>query len=380
MILKITALVLAGIFLFGTCYMGDNFKPTIDHIPYNDHIFEPGHQHPSEQPGEQEPSEQEPGEQEPGEQEPGEQEPGEEPGEQPGEQEPIVIPNSIKYGTPAINGDFIDPLWANAEEYSIVKIHQDGYTQSGQSNSFRKSSSTYRTDHRSYNYGVAKALWDENGLYIFVRVADNHLTSSTSNVTPNGTSSVAYASDRHDSVEVLLNERGNTSSLLTDIADYRNDGSGKAFGGLYRLAARGMRSNGFVGGTGTYGTTQSNNTLNNKPLDGDESGITVHSAFLIDANHELAVDGKAGYVVIFRAPWVAKDTYAPVNGKKIGLEFQINACGGMDASTVATGGSLTIAGSNGRFGTTVWNDDLENGVFHENNVSRYAEMTLVGKP
>ena len=291
----------------------------------------------------------------------------------------VTVSYHINYGTPVLNGQTIDPIWNTAPDYYINKTHQDGFTTAAATNSFRKTASTYGATSgglgASYSYGVAKVLWDDDGLWVMVRVADSEVTRETSNTELTNSSSLANASDRHDSVEVLLNERGDATSAKIDIPDYRGREAGDGveaiapFGGVYRVAARGMVSSGFVGGTSGTGTITS---LPASPLDGAASGITKSAAFLIADDHPLAVDGFAGYVVIYQAPWVAKTAYPAVNGKKIGLEFQINACRG-------AGGSLTLAGSNGRAGTMTWHDDLADNVYHENNVTRYAEMTLTGK-
>jgi uncharacterized repeat protein (TIGR02543 family) len=277
---------------------------------------------------------------------------------------PKSTSKNIKYGTPTINGDTIDPLWTGAVEYPIDKVHE--------LSNLTSSVSTYRstsadTNGSKYSYGIAKALWDDNGLWVFVRVADDRLTTRTTDQGSNSYTTT-LGPDRHDSVEVLINEATTATGL--DISQTAYEVDDNRIGGLYRVAAQGQKS------------------THSDPAGAE---ITTSVRFLIPANSPLAVDGQAGYGIIFQAPWVAKDAYPVGNGKKFGLELQINACRG-------SGGSFTDGGANGRQGVMVWNNNAINnagslttgiatgvtGVTNvptvTGNVTNYAEMILIGKP
>ncbi len=91
-----------------------------------------------------------------------------------------------KKGTPKIDG-VEDDIWNNAAEMNInVYVQGKGST------------------------GVGKALWDENNIYVFIKVKDNKLSKKSSN------------SYEQDSVEVFIDENNNKSTnYLDDDAQYR---------------------------------------------------------------------------------------------------------------------------------------------------------------
>jgi len=73
----------------------------------------------------------------------------------------------IKYGSPVIGSGVIDPLWNDATlaTYPIEKIYAtDSYT-------------AYRNNPDTK--GGGRALWDDNGLTVFVVVADPNVTTGT---------------------------------------------------------------------------------------------------------------------------------------------------------------------------------------------------------
>jgi hypothetical protein len=172
----------------------------------------------------------------------------------------------IKYGSPEIKASsekYVDALWNDVtlDTYNIVKIYP------GDSAGYPSPPATT---------GVAKALWDETGLYVYVDVTD-----------PTVDTAVPGAADHtSDSVELFINEDGNTERV-------NNTGSYVGRGGQYRVGAHGEKS-------------------------GDAPAQTLASGWPKDDN--------SGYVVIFRAPWRYKNNFPLEGGKKIGFELQINAC------------------------------------------------------
>jgi len=188
----------------------------------------------------------------------------------------------IRYGKVEIKGDsdkYIDPLWND--------ISLDTYTISK-----RVMSDTWNNKALETS-GIARALWDEEGLYIYVIVTDPDVSSQPK------TGSTAHETD---SVELFVNE-----GLPNKV--YSNGGS------QYRVGANGERS-------------------------GEGDSPTALEAL----NKTSAWKTDTGYIVIFQAPWrlrskfISADTYK--NGWKIGFELQINAA--------------PVTGS--RYGTLVWNN------------------------
>jgi hypothetical protein len=127
----------------------------------------------------------------------------------------------------------------------------------------------------------------------------------------------ATADHTSDSVELFINEDGNTTSV-------NNTGSYVGKGGQYRVGAHGE--------------------------------VSSDAPTLTQASGWPKADG-SGYVVIFRGPWRYKANYPLTDRKKIGFELQINAC--------------TQNGA--REAVIVWNN-----IAHTNyqNVTDYGEATL----
>lgn len=212
----------------------------------------------------------------------------------------VTLPmrGTIKYGSPEIKDSsekFIDSLWndSSLEVYDIVKIYP------GDSAGYASPPITT---------GKAKALWDQNGLYVYVDVTDPTVSATAP----------TQADHTSDSVELFINEDGNTQSVNNTSGGYAGRG------GQYRVGSHGEVS-------------------------GDAPQLTLASGW-------AKADG-TGYVVIFRGPWRYKVNYPLEDGKKIGFELQINAC--------------TQNGS--REAVIVWNN-----IAHTNyqNVTDYGEATL----
>lgn len=91
-----------------------------------------------------------------------------------------------KKGTPVIDG-VEDDIWKKTAEMNInVFVQGNGST------------------------GTGKALWDENNLYVFIKVKDNNLSKKSGN------------SYEQDSIEVFVDEKNNKSTdYLDDDAQYR---------------------------------------------------------------------------------------------------------------------------------------------------------------
>lgn len=103
-----------------------------------------------------------------------------------------LLPSGVgtaEYGTPALGGDELDPLWNTTVTLPIIKhlTMADGPAD-----------------------GTAKVLWDENNLYVLVSVKDPALNSSSSNV------------HEKDSVEIFVDETNSKSaSYGTGMGQYR---------------------------------------------------------------------------------------------------------------------------------------------------------------
>ncbi|MDR1127487.1 MAG: hypothetical protein LBL06_05100 [Treponema sp.] len=170
---------------------------------------------------------------------------------------------TITYGTPDLDKKGDDPIWANLTEYNINKVYP--------------TDSTAAFSENPDTSGIAKALFDENGVWVYVEVTDPDVHTSVPT-----TDQYLY-----DSVEVFINE---------NLADEENIGYANK-GGQYRVGAQGE-----VSGDPDQAT----------------AALTEHTAWTTTA----------GYAVIFQAPWRFKANYPLVDGKKIGFELQINAGNG----------------------------------------------------
>jgi hypothetical protein len=180
----------------------------------------------------------------------------------------LMQSGTIKYGVVEIKPSadkYIDPKWddPSLETYSIAKVateSTDGY----------KANPT--------TTGLAKALFDETGLYLYVVVTDPKLDFQNSD---------DYLKD---SVELFINEAvDGTGNLIKSPVGYSDKG------GQYRVTGNGRIS-----------------------------GDPVAAVSAINPAKVSAWDTPTGYVVIFQAPWRFLDQYPLAQGKKIGFELQIN--------------------------------------------------------
>jgi hypothetical protein len=196
----------------------------------------------------------------------------------------LMMTGTIKYGQPEIKASsekYIDSIWSTPgiETYNITKIYPND------------SSSSYIANPNTT--GVAKALFDASGLYLYVEVTDPAVDTT-------GTSA-----HTKDSVELFINEGVNASGdLIKTPVSYVSKG------GQYRVDA-----------------------------DGVISGDPGDAASAMNPSKVSAWTTSTGYIVIFQAPWRFLEQYPVAQGKKIGFEIQINACS-----------------SGGRDGVMVWNN------------------------
>ena len=220
---------------------------------------------------------------------------------------------SITAGSPEIKASsekYIDPLWDSVTEvYQIKKIWTG------------ESTSLYRTqgpNHPRYTTAVAKAMWDYDGLYVYVDVTDSEVTSGSSSWTTSN-------AHQYDSFELFINEDFSTSTSTPGTqAEF------EAHSGQYRVGA-----------------------------DGRLSGHAANALAAFQAfNKASAWKTATGYVIVMQAPWLHG---APSTDTKIGFELQVNAC----------------TGSGDRDGVMVWNN-----IAHSNyqTNSAYGEATLTGTP
>jgi hypothetical protein len=192
----------------------------------------------------------------------------------------LLMTATIKYGTPTIAANTIDAIWNSVTEtYSIAKVFPTDSTPDYIAN--------------PTTTGVAKALFDEEGLYVYVEVTDPSVDSS------------GGGNHEKDSVELFINEGVDVDGkpLKTPIS-YNNTG------GQYRVGANGAIS-----------------------------GDPAAAGNAIDPSKVSAWTTEDGYIVIFQAPWRFLNLYPLEDGKKIGFELQINACS-----------------DGGREGVMVWNN------------------------
>lgn len=163
--------------------------------------------------------------------------------------DPIIPTDSLEatasYGTPVIGGAVEDAIWDIAETLPVIR-------------------------HLNVNYGAtgtAKVLWDEENLYVQIKVKDSLLNKASANVW------------EQDSVEVFFNE------INSKLADYSN-GMGQ-----YRI---------------NYDNLQSFNLGGATSSDGFESYTKI-------------IDG--GYMVEMKIPF---QFHTPADGDYIGFDAQIN--------------------------------------------------------
>ena len=193
----------------------------------------------------------------------------------------LMRTGTIKYGQPVIKASaekYIDPVWdLVTETYSIAKVYA--------------TDSTAAYIATPTTTGVAKALFDASGLYVYVTVTDPVIDTTGS------------STHTKDSVELFINEGVDSmGNLIKSPVGYDTKG------GQYRVDAAGATS----GDPAAAGTA------------------------LSSLNKISAWTTETGYVVIFQAPWRFTTQYPLAQGKKIGFELQINACsnGGRDGVMV----------------------------------------------
>ena len=183
----------------------------------------------------------------------------------------LLATMSIPYGTPSLtdpgnaaNAKYVDPIWNDIEWIEVKKQNRAETDQEF----FNNPSST----------GNAKLYWDEDGLWLYVDVVSEYMTTS------------GFSNDHLDSsVELFINEAYPAV----------NSGNYNDIGGQYRL--------------GTNGNTS-----------GDPAAAV---AALNSLGRKNAFKTDKGWAVIFQAPWRFSSTYKLEDQKTISLEVQINAVG-----------------------------------------------------
>jgi len=174
---------------------------------------------------------------------------------------------TIYYGSPNVDLDNIDAKWASVTStFNIKKI----YLNDGNPGADYVANPT--------TTGVAKALWDEQGIYVYVVITDDDVTTV-------GATEPNNAHER-DSLEIFVQEN---------------------FGGAYSSGGSQYR----VGSTGN--------------VSGDPTAA-------IDLLEEAITAGKVkakmlsgtGYAIMVQVPWRFLGQYPITDGKKIGFELQIN--------------------------------------------------------
>jgi hypothetical protein len=237
---------------------------------------------------------------------------------------------TVYYGTPelddpddAANEEYIDPIWDAEEWLDISRV-----------NTAESYASWFATDDGQHTTARAKALWDDDGLWVYwdidfmdysddggakTRTASRSGGASTyspgTDITAAGNSTPDAAHQR-DSVELFINER---------FQSYREGN----YGNQYRSGLP----------NATDGTIWLSGEKGNPPTNPYFNSIVQ---FQIDKMVRAWVkkDGagkETGYVIIMRAQWVKKYDAADINAvfntdgtvkddAEIGLELQINAC------------------------------------------------------
>jgi hypothetical protein len=214
----------------------------------------------------------------------------------------------IFYGMPKIGGNVIDPIWDTVE--AIYKIER-----------LFPGDTTNQTWARNPDtWGVAKALWDDEGLYVFWDVTDP-------------TRAVANNEHTDDSIELFINE-------------------------AYTQAN---------GSHGTYAQGGSQYRVTRDERTSGDPSAAVSALRTLNKYNAWEKPGGTGYYVVMQAPWRFKsgdnkaymfedDGLLKVD-MEFGFELQINAC--------------RPAGT--RLGTLCWNNSATT---NYQNASNYGVATL----
>jgi hypothetical protein len=180
---------------------------------------------------------------------------------------------TINYGTPKLyntvdktDANYVDPLWDVLGWMPVARCNS--------------ADSDYEFIYNPTTSGKAKLYWDVDGLWLYVDVITNNISTD------------AGYEHSGSSVELLINER-------VDVGEPVGTTGGDAFanGGYYRL--------------------DSNGDISGDPIAAIEA-FRLHNKYKTWRT-------TTGYAVIFQAPWRAMGAYPLHDGKKIGLEIQINA-------------------------------------------------------
>ncbi len=239
----------------------------------------------------------------------------------------------IKYGSPTLQSGTLDVLWNDPEldDYELLRVFPGNLNAQGQP-TFTDSTQAYYNNPNTF--GSAKMMWDDTGIYVFMRVSDPQITTGSGDTNTH----------TYDSVEILIAE---TDDLSLAFATY---------GSQYRVAARSnLRSGNPTAATDAWNVN---------------SNTTYPSyTWVIDGSDPLALDGKPGYVILTKVPFRVA-SFDRENDSVMGFDLQINACTG-------AGGNGTLGNADGRQGVMVWNNTTQS---NYNTIAGFGKATLVGRP
>jgi hypothetical protein len=232
----------------------------------------------------------------------------------------------IFYGTPKLtdpansaNTSYIDPIWNTEQwDYMVNRV-----------NTAESSRAWFKTDYGRHTSGKVKALWDDDGIWVYADVTFKDYKESADGPTLTRTISLdtsGSTSDNHlkDSLEIFINER--LAHMELPINDGQND-----WGNQFRVSGNNVIS----GNMSAYGTPNPS-PLTNFQRSGRSRAWEKTGA-------------EKGYIVIAQLPFAfsplggadqtakdQSDIWNP-NGTikdgvaKIGFELQINACSDVGA-------------------------------------------------
>ena len=211
----------------------------------------------------------------------------------------------LNFGMPNILDGQIDSAWDDVTEVMMIQrlFPRDN-----------EGPAEWIANVTEHTIGRAKALWDDEGLYLYVDVDDDDLAPMDGNLTNNN-------AHRYDSVEIFVNEAKSMANV-SDSAAFGRAGS------QYRV--------------GMTGHISGNSTRGNPDAIGAMEALNNYSAWIKKADKTAWVEGvddledAVGYIVIAQVPWRFKSgtdkvDMFDVDGKvkdnvEIGFELQINAC------------------------------------------------------